>query len=167
MSSKYSLSQRSPLLNGLFAGLACAITLTLTAGPALAQAADLERVEVSGHVVEAPARLDVHAACDDLEGQLQGALERTWALESRYGEVKVKFVMENGEIGAVQADGISRSIAREVRNAVNRLHCGPQTVASAQIYRFSVDFVDPRLPAGDMQTAGAKRSGVRVAMVSR
>lgn len=167
MSFAYSLAQRTPLHNGLFAGLACAIALTLAAGPALAQAEGLERVEVRGRVIEAPARHDVHQACDDLEGQLQSALERTWAVEGRYGEVKVQLVMENGEVGAVQAKGISNRIAHDVRTAVNRLHCGPQATASAQIYRFSVDFVDPQAPAGDMQTAGSKRTGVRVAQLSR
>lgn len=166
MSTRYSLAQRTPVMNSVFAGLACAITLTLAAGPALAES-DMERVEVSGRVIEAPARYDVHTACDDLEGQLQSALERTWALEGRYGEVKVQFVMENGQLGGVQANGISSSIARDVRSAVYRLHCGPQATASAQIYRFSIDFVDPRNAASDTQTAGTQRKGVRVAMFSR
>lgn len=166
MSSRYSIAQRTPVLNGLFAAIACAATLALTAGPAMAAPDDLERVEVRGRVIEAPARYDVHAACEGLEGQLQSALERTWAIEGRYGEVKVQFVMENREVGAVQANGISRSIARDVRQAVNRLHCGPQNTASAQIYRFSVDFIDPRAPAMDTLTARSG-SGTRVALFSR
>jgi hypothetical protein len=167
MSSPYSIAQRTPAFNRLLSGLACATALTLTVGPALAQSQDMERVEINGRVIEAPARYDVHAACDDLEAQLQGALERTWAVEGRYGEVKVQFVMENGDVGAVEAQGISRSVARDVRAAVNRLHCGPQTTASAQIYRFSVDFVDPRAPASDTATASGKPRGVRVALLSR
>lgn len=154
-------------LNRLLAVLAGATVLTLSAGPALAQAEDLERVEVRGRVIEAPARYDVHQACDDLDGQLQSALDKTWFREGRYGEVKVQFVMENGQVGAVQAKGISSAVARDVRSAVNRLHCGPQTLASAQIYRFSVDFVDPQALAGDTQTASGKRVGVRVAQLSR
>lgn len=166
MSIRYSIAQRTPAQNSLFAALAYAITLTLTAVPAFAGPADdLERVEVLGRVIEAPARYDVHTACDDLDGQLQSALERTWALEGRYGEVKVQFVMENGEVSHAQADGISRGIARSVRNAVNRLHCGPTKTAAAQIYRFSVDFIDPR--RSDAQMAGAKPAGVRVAVLSR
>lgn len=165
MSNHYSIARRSPALNGLLAGLACAISLTLTAGPAFAEPADLERVEVSGRVIEAPARYDVHAACSDLDGQLQSALGRIWQDEARYGEVKVQFVMENGEVAAVQANGISQKIARGVRHAVNKLDCGPRTVAAAQIYRFSVDFIDPRL--SDAQMAGAKPAGVRVAVLSR
>ena len=43
MSTRYSIAQRTPLLNSLFAGVACAISLTLTAGPALAAPGDLER----------------------------------------------------------------------------------------------------------------------------
>jgi hypothetical protein len=166
MSSRYSIAQRTPLLNTLFAGIACAATLALTAGPAMAAPDDLERVEVRGRVIEAPARYDVHAVCDDLEGQLQAALERTWALEGRYGEVKVQFVMEDGSVGAVQAKGISSVVARDVRKAVSRLHCGPQATASAQIYRFSVDFIDPRAAADDTRTA-ASNSGTRVALFSR
>lgn len=165
MSTRYSLSRRSPALNGLFAGLACAITLALTAGPAFAEPADLERVEVSGRVIEAPARYDVHSACADLDGQLQSALGRIWEDEARYGEVKVQFVMENGEVAAVQAKGISQKIARSVRNAMNKLDCGPRTVAAAQIYRFSVDFIDPN--RSSTQMAGAKPAGVRVAVLSR
>lgn len=167
MSNRYSLAQRTPLLNGLFASIACAVTLTLTAGPALAEPGDLERVEINGRVVEAPARYDVHAACADLEGQLQSALERTWLVEGRYGEVNVQFVMKNGEVGAVQAKGISNLVARNVRTAVNRLQCGPQLTADAQIYRFNVNFINPRAPSSDAATAGNKSRGVRVALISR
>lgn len=164
MSNRYSIAQRTPALNGLFAGMACAITLTLAAGPALAAPDDLERVEIRGRVIEAPARYDVSAACTDIEAQLQSALDRVWANEGRYGEVKVQFVMENGEVEAVTAKGISNKISREVRRAVSRLHCGPRTVADAQIYRFSVDFIDPNR-RDDMRLAG--RSGVRIAGLSK
>ena len=132
MSVRYSIAQRTPSLNGLFASLACAITLTLTVGPALAQPADLERVEVKGHVIEAPARHDVLAACPDLATRLPGALDRAWHVHGRYGEVKVQFVMDNGAPEAVQAKGVSNLVAREVRNAVSRLDCGPQAVACAR-----------------------------------
>jgi hypothetical protein len=40
MSTAYSIAQRTPTINSLFAGLACAITLTLTAGPAMARPVD-------------------------------------------------------------------------------------------------------------------------------
>lgn len=163
--SLFSLAQRTALHNGLFAGLACAIALTVTAGPALAQAADLGRVEVRGRVIEAPVRYDVHTACNDLDGQLQGALGRIWEDEARYGEVKVQLFMENGEIGAVQAKGISSKISRGVRNAVSRLDCGPRTTAAAGIYHFSVDFIDPRDSA--TRTAGSNPAGVRVAVFRR
>ena len=167
MPNRYSIAQRTPALNSLFAGLACAITLTLTAGPALAEPGDLERVEVSGRVIEAPARYDVHAACADLDGQLQSALGRVWADEARYGEVKVQFVVENGEVNAVKAKGISQKIARSVRNAVNRLECNAGTAtAGAQIYRFSVDFIDPN-GADDTRMAGATPGRVRVSLLSK
>ena len=166
MSLAYSIAQRTFSLNSLFAGAACAIALTLTAGPALAQSSDMGRVEVHGRVVEAPIRYDVRASCSDIEGQLQSALESTWMREGRYGEVKVQFVMENGEVGAVQAKGISNAVARQVRHAVNRLQCGPQAATSTQIYSFSVDFVDPHALSGGMQTANAK-PGVRIALLSK
>lgn len=167
MPSRFSIAQRTSTLNSLFAGLACAITLTLTAGPAWAQSQDFERVEISGRVIEAPARFDVRAACSDIDGQLQSALERTWAVQGRYGEVKVQFVLDNDGVGAVQAKGISNLVSREVRTAVGRLHCSPQTTtADAQIYRFSVDFVNPRAPAPATATA-ARPGAVRVAVLSR
>ncbi|WP_422012388.1 hypothetical protein [Roseateles sp.] len=40
MSTVYSIAQRTPALNSLFAGLACAIALALTAGPAMARPVD-------------------------------------------------------------------------------------------------------------------------------
>ena len=167
--SRYSIAQRTPFINSMFAGLACAITLTLAAGPALADEPNgLSRVEVSGRVVEAPVRYDVHASCQDIEGQLQSALETTWLREQREGKVKVQFVMENGEVSNVGARGFSTSAARDVRKAVSRLSCGPQQTASAQLYRFSVDFVDPASTrAADTQMAGAHRHvAIRVASLS-
>ena len=166
MSVRYSIAQRTPSLNGLFASLACAITLTLTVGPALAQPADLERVEVKGHVIEAPARHDVLAACPDLATRLPGALDRAWHVHGRYGEVKVQFVMDNGAPEAVQAKGVSNLVAREVRNAVSRLDCGPQAVAGPQVYRFIVAFVDPDQPRST-RTAAASSDVPRIALLSR
>jgi len=138
----------------LFAALAA---LTLAAGPALAQ--DLERVEVRGRVVEAAPRYDVKASCADIEDRLQTMLARTWEEERRYGEVKVQMVLENGQIGAVQAKGISNTVARKVGNAVHRLDCNNQAAAGPQVYRFSVDFINPDAPvrdSGDTRTAGAR-----------
>lgn len=167
MSTRYSIAQRTPALNTLFAGLACAIALALTAGPALAQSTEMERVEVRGHVVEAPVRYDVHASCVDIEDQLRRPLAQTWFRGEGYGEVKVQLVMENGEVSAVQAHGISMAVAKDVRNAVRHLHCGPQAVADAQVYRFSVDFVDPNAPGSDTLATGTQRVGIRIAAVSR
>jgi hypothetical protein len=166
MSTRYSLAQRTSAHNRLFAALACAITLTLTAGPALAQEPALERVEISGRVVEAPTRYDVRANCPDITEQLGGYLHNTWVRERRYGEVKVNLLMEGGEITAVQARGISHAVSRAVRNAVHKLDCGPQKVAGAQVYRFSVDFVDPysdEYRNRDTQTAKGQPA-VRIAM---
>ncbi|KQW41992.1 MULTISPECIES: hypothetical protein [unclassified Roseateles] len=167
MSIRYSIAQRTPSLNSLFAGLACAISLTLTAGPALAQTEEMGRVEISGRVVEAPIRYDVHANCQGIEDQLQSALDLTWLREGRYGEVKVQLALENGEVSGVEAKGISNIVARQVRNAVNRLDCGPQSTSGTQIYSFSVDFIDPAMPASAAQYAKAKRTGTRIALVSR
>jgi hypothetical protein len=139
----------------LFAGLAA---LALAAVPAFAQATELERVEINGRVVEATPRYDVHAACIDLDEQLGQALHRTWLQEARYGEVKVQFIVQNGRVEAADAKGISAAIARKVRSAMYRVDCARQT-AGAQVYRFSVDFVNPNAPVdrGDTRTAGAVR----------
>lgn len=159
MPRTFSIAQRSNKLNAAFAGLACALTLTLTVGPALA-GEELGRVEVRGRMVEAPVRYDVRAGCSDIETQLQDALQLVWLREARYGEVKVQLLMQGNEVADVTAKGINNTMAREVRRAVARLDCGTKTVADAQIYRFSVDFVDPH--RRDTQVAGA-RSGVRLA----
>lgn len=167
MSTRYSIAQRTPSQNSLFAALACAVTLTLTAGPALAQEPALARVEISGRVVEAPTRYDVLANCPDIEAQLGAYLHTTWMRERRTGEVKVDLLMEDGEVAGAKARGISHVVARAVRNAVQRLDCGPQTVAGTQIYRFSVDFIDPDSEAyrnRETQTAQAGQAGIRLAM---
>ncbi|MFG6486847.1 hypothetical protein ACG04R_09200 [Roseateles sp. BYS78W] len=140
----------------LFASLA---VLAFTAGPAMAD--ELERVEVHGRVVEATPRYDVHAACNTIADQLQGALARTWATEGRYGEVKVQLVLENGHVDAVDAKGVSYSVARSVRHAVNRLNCA-QASAGTQLYRFSVDFIDPDAPVNDNTTRTAGARGIRI-----
>jgi hypothetical protein len=140
----------------LFAGLAA---MTLAAGPALAQSEGMERVEVRGRVVEATPRYDVKTACASIEEQLQSMLARTWYEEGRYGEVKVQLVMENGQIGSVQAKGVSNTVSRKVGIAVHRLQCETQAAAGAQIYRFSVDFVSPDAhPQGSSDTRTAART---------
>lgn len=164
MPTRYSIAQRTPLLNTLFAGLACAITLTLAAGPALAAPGDLERVEISGRVVEAPVRYDLHAGCATIDDQLQTALQTTWERERRVGQVKVQIVMDGGDITAVSASGISNAVERSVRQAVNSLDCGQHAAtAGAQIYRFRVDFIDP--DDRRQQMAGATRAGYRLALL--
>jgi len=141
----------------LFATLA---TLTLAAAPAFAQSDAMERVEIRGRVVEATPRHDVHAACASMDEQLQTALARTWAEENHYGEVKVQLVLENGRVGTVKTQGVSNTVARKVRAAVHGLECVRQDTAGAEIYRFSVDFIDPNAPAsGDTRTAAR---GVRI-----
>lgn len=128
--------------------LAASALLTLAAGPALAQTGSLERVEVrGGRVLEVVPRHDVHAACNTIEEELQTALARTWADEGRYGEVKVQFVLENGRVSTVQARGVSSTIARQVRAAMHKVDCTSSTTADAQVYRFTVDFVDPQASA--------------------
>ena len=167
MSFAYSLAQRTPLHNSLFAGLACAIALTLTAGPALAQAGDLERVEISGKVFEAPSRYDVIESCAGIERQLQQALEPAWLRNKMVADrVQVQFVMDGGEITVVKAVGMTNPMARAVREAVSRLQCG-HAQTTAGIYRFRVDFIDPYAnhTSRDTQTAGAK-SGVKLALAA-
>lgn len=142
----------------LFAAMAA---LTFAAGPTFAQ--DMERVEIRGRVVEATPRYDVKASCARVEEQLQSLLARTWEEEGRYGEVKVQMLLENGRVGVVQAKGISNAVSRKVGKAVHRLDCNQQAAAGPQIYRFSVDFINPDAPArdtGDTRTAGAR--GIRI-----
>jgi len=167
MPTAYSIAQRTPTLNGLFAGLACAVALTLTAGPALAQPGDLERVEISGKVFEAPARYDVIESCAGIEQQLQTALEPAWLRNKMAADrVQVQFVMDGGEVTAVKAYGTSFPMARAVRQAVSHLQCG-HSQTTAGIYSFRVDFVDPYTePARrDTQTANAGQpAGLRIAL---
>lgn len=131
-----------------FARRLCAAvaTLSLAAVPAFAQA------------TEAAPRYDVRAACSGLDEQLGKALHRTWLEEARYGEVKVQFVVTNGRVEAADAQGISAAVARKVRAAMHRVDCSQQT-AGTQVYRFSVDFVNPDAPVdrGDTRTASVMR----------
>ncbi len=166
MSKSHSTASRTFAHNALFAGIACAASLTFGAGSAFAQTAALERVNVQGRVIEAPVRYDVHATCEDFENQLLTTLNRTWLRERRFGEVQVQFVMENGSISGVDAKGMNFTIARDVRAAVYRLDCGAQATADAQIYRFTVAFVNPDAPR-ETQLAGAPRTGTRIALISR
>lgn len=168
MSTRYSIAQRTPLLNSLFAGLACALTLTLTAGPALAAPGELERVEVRGHIVEAPVRYDVMAHCPGMEQQLQVALQKIWRQERLEGRVAVQFLMQGDDIESVSARGMINPMNHAVRKAVSQLDCGPQMSAAANLYRFHVDFVendarDLRGAASRSAAAGAQPA-VRVAI---
>lgn len=169
MSTRYSIAQRTPLHNSLFAGLACALTLTLTAGPALAAPGELERVQVSGRVVEAPVRYDVTAHCAGLEQQLQDALQTTWLRERMAGRVNVQFVMQGDEIEGVRARGMANRVERSVRKAVSELKCGPQATTEARVYRFRVDFIDPyepsnAVPASKGNAMASVQPAVRVAI---
>jgi hypothetical protein len=168
MSTRYSIAQRTPLLNSLFASAACALTLTLTAGPAFASPGELERVEVRGRVVEAPVRYDVTASCAGIERQLQKSLQETWRHERLAGRVTVQFLMQGDDIEGVSAKGMINPVNRAVRKAVRDLECGPQLSAAARIYRFNVEFVDPdardlRNPAARSALASAQPT-VRVAL---
>ena len=129
MSTRYSIAQRTPLLNSLFAGLACAATLALTAGPAMASPDSLERVEVRGRVIEAPVRFDVTASCAGIEHQLQDALQTTWLRERMAGRVRVQFVMQDGEIETVRARGWGNKVERSVRDAVRAVIQGLRSEA--------------------------------------
>ncbi len=143
----------------LFAACAAVATLTLAATPAAAESNTLERIEIRGRIVEATPRYDVHAACKGMQEQLATALARTWFDQGRYGEVKVQMVLENGRVEAAEANGISSAVSRKVRAAVHRLDCAHQA-AGTQVYRFSVDFIDPNATRSETRTAGTR--GVRI-----
>jgi hypothetical protein len=142
MSKSYSIGHRSITLNGLFAVLAGALTLALTAGPALAQPKSLDRVEVSGRVYDGPLRYDVIRSCVDVQSRLERELQSTWFRERSYGHVDVSFVVTNGRVEAVSGHGISFFVDRDVRRAVKHLEC-PAAQAGTSIYRLRVAFVDP------------------------
>lgn len=128
--------------------------------PALAEPDALERVEVRGRIIEAPLRYDVHAACENFDEQFLKALSRTWVDDGRYGEVKVQFVLAGGEVDAVSTSGISISTSQKVRRAMQRVTCTAQpAVASAKVYRFSVDFVpfSERDPADGNRAVAVRR----------
>lgn len=138
--------------------LATIALLTLAAGPALAQTGGMERVEVrGGRVLETVPRHDVHSACSAIEEELQTALARTYVDEGRYGEVKVQFVLENGRISTVQARGVSNTVSRQVRAAMHKVDCTSRATADAQVYRFTVDFVDPQASADARMAARSIR----------
>ena len=165
MSSSYSIGHRSFKHNSLFAGLACAIALSLAVGPALAQSgAELARVEVRSRMVEAPVRYDVIESCAGIETQLQRSLEKLWIPAGEPSQVRVQFALDDGAVDAVKARGVSFKVERTVRQAVRALHCGPQAMAGAQVYRFRIDFVEPD-GRNDARSAGAQ-PGMRVALAT-
>ncbi len=151
----YSIGQRTPAINSLFAGLACAIALTLTAGPALA-VTETERVEVHGRMVEAPVRYDVHTTCADFDAQLQRRLEQAATRERVASDVSVQYVIENGAVGSVRARSNDGRLNHAVRAAVLSLSCGPQASADAQVYRFVVNFAEPGARTVNVQMADAR-----------
>ena len=148
--------------------LAALATLTLATGPAVAQTqtAAMERVEVhGGRVIEAVPRHDVHKACPTIDHDLTQALARAWTDTTRFGDVHVQFVLENGEIGAVSAKGVSHALAHSVRRAMYRMDCSAQKTADAQVYRFTVGIVDPN--ANQEISADGTRTAARSVRISR
>lgn len=149
-----------------WAAALCAAPLALLALPAGAETTGLERVEISGRVYEAPARYDVREGCSRIDDQLQGALQATWLRERRMGQVHVQMVLDDGQVTAVSARGVSVPVARSVRHAVQTLHCGTQAgVSGPQIYRFRVDFIDPYDEAGSRSAVAAAPAGYRLALL--
>ena len=159
MPTAYSIAQRTLTHNGVFAGIACALALALTAGPALAQSS-LDRVEVSGRVIEAPERFDVRESCHQVDAQLQRRLQSTWLREREYGQVDVRFVVTDGQVQAVQARGMSFFVAHDVRRAVGQLRC---TGTGTSIYRMQVAFVDPAAPPAATLAGSAPAYTVAIA----
>jgi hypothetical protein len=162
---RFSLAPHSALLNGLFATAACAIALTVTAGPALAQSQGLARVEVAGKPDSAPVRTDVRASCFGIDGELQRSLSTAWWRERLPGEVKVSFTLNGDKIEAVRARSVTRSYELATRRAVRELRCSdPQGSASRQDYSFRVVFIDPYSPDANRSTASVP--GYSVAVLS-
>lgn len=141
----YSLGQRTFKHNVVFASAACVMALTLTAGPAFAEA-PLDRVEVSGRVIEAPARFDVRASCEQVDARLQKQLQSTWLRGHEEGSVDVRFVVADGRVQAAKARGMSARVTHDVQRAVRQLAC-TGAPAGTGIYRMQVVFADPATPA--------------------
>lgn len=152
----YSIAQRTFKHNVLFASAACMVALTLTAGPAFAET-PLDRVEISGRVIEAPARYDVRASCYQPDAQLKKQLMSTWFRERQYGQVDVRFVVTDGQVNAVNARGVSMRVAHDVKRAVSKLSC-PNAQAGTSIYRLQVAFVDPSAPVDNTAVASADQA---------
>lgn len=126
-----------------FADLSCAAALALGAACAPAQSAELGRVEVDGHVVEAAARYDVLSSCAQAESLLQQELTSTWWRERDYGTIDVRFVVTGGKVTAVNTrSGLSFRAMRDVRRAVGRLECSDGQDGT-HLYRMSIVFAAP------------------------
>ncbi|PZP27784.1 MAG: hypothetical protein DI603_20890 [Roseateles depolymerans] len=155
MQSIRSLFRHSPLLNALFAGLACAIALLITTAPAFAQSPIAPaRVEVHGHTGAMPLRHDISKVCTGIADQLEDALQSTWMNEQQNGELAVQMVMQAGEIVGVQARGMSSKVVYAVRRAVGNLQCSGASEDNA-VYRFRLAFVMP--DSADTQARKARR----------
>ncbi len=142
---RFSLSPRSLVLNGTFAAAACAIALTLTAGPALAETTGLARVEVAGKTSTDAPRHDVRATCAGIDEQLQQSLQGVWQAQGKAGEMEVSFVLKGSDITGVSTHGMSRSHRAAVQHVVLGLHCSDtQANQQAQRFSFQVAFSDPR-----------------------
>ena len=160
----YSLAQRTFKHNVLFASAACVMALTLTAGPVFADT-PLDRVEVSGRVVEAPARSDVRASCTRVDAQLQKQLLPTWFRGREPGQVDVRFVVADGHVEAAKARGMSPRVVHDVQRAVRRLDCA-SAPAGTGIYRLRVVFADPATQPGDAVASAADSTPYRVAIAA-
>lgn len=141
MPTQYSIAQRTATHNGLFAGLACALALALTAGPALAQTT-LDRVVVNGKVFEGTARFDVRQSCANVDAVLQEQLANTWFRDPTPSELDVTFAVQDGQVKAVRASGGPMQTNREVRRAVRLLECS-RDASGTSIYRMQLAFVSP------------------------
>jgi hypothetical protein len=164
MPKSFSIGRRTTTLNGLFAVLASALALTLTTGPALAQSAGLDRVEVRGRVYEAPTRYDVIRSCTNVQSNLERELRATWFRERSYGHVDVSFVVTDGHVEAVSGRGISFKVDNDVRRAIKHLEC-PGAHAGTSIYRLRVAFVDPFAPTSTAVASADAPYAVAIAAI--
>jgi hypothetical protein len=129
----------------------------------------LRRVEVNGQTLMAPERYDVRASCAALEDELVMPLEVALMRERVGDELRVSFVLSNGQISDVRARGTSHVYETAVKRAVTKMHCmDAQAATSPQVYAFKVAFIDPYTAErrADTQTAGAEPT-YRVAVLSR
>jgi len=113
---------------GVFA-LSCALAGAQTPS-------DLNRVEVTGQAPGPITRHDVHAACPNIDAELQASvgLLAARAHTRTVGDMRVDFTLSGSTVSAVHAHGSSIDMMQGVKRAVR--HVGCANAGQSQHYAF-------------------------------